>query len=169
MIKATKTKTSRGGTRTPYKNDVYGRFIEWIAMDTEERYNIKIKNLSAFAKKYGVKNGTLTLWQKRPEFLELKREAQILKLQLATSDVLTGLKKRCIRYGMAYDVELFLLYVENWDRKHVLEILGEIKLGDNDVRTLVNFLPEEKQKKFYDVLTELLAEAEYARTNNLTT
>ena len=97
------------------------------------------------------------------DFGELKREAQILKLQIDTSDVLTGLKKRCIKYGMAYDVELFLLYVEKWDRKHVLEILGEIKLGDNDIRTLVDLLPEDKQQKFYVTLTDLIAEAKSVR------
>lgn len=168
MITATKRKTRGGGTREPYKQDVYGRFVEWVALDTEERKAAGIKNLTAFAKKYGVRKATLTEWQKRPEFLDLKREAQILKLQLDTSDVLTGLKKRCIKYGMAYDVELFLLYVEKWDRKHVLEILGEVKLGDNDIRSLVSFLPEAKQQQFYDVLTELIAEAEYARVNRTT-
>ena len=65
---------------------------------------------------------------------------------------------------MAYDVELFLLYVEKWDRKHILEILSEVKLSDNDIRTLVDLLPKDKQKLFYDTLTNLIAEAESART-----
>jgi hypothetical protein len=166
MIIATKRKTSGGGTREPKKKDIYGRFIEWIALTHEERAKMGLRFAGDFAQKYGVRPSTLSDWQKRPEFLDLKREAQILKLQLETSDVLDGLKKRCIKYGMAYDVELFLLYVEKWDRKHVLEILGEVKLGDNDIRTLVDLLPEAKQKKFYDVLTELIAEAESARVAN---
>ena len=164
MITARKLE-KRGGIQKPYKNDVYTRFIAWQALTSQERTLEGLPTGRKFAEHYGINENTLTLWKRRADFNELKREAQILKLSDETSDVLDGLKKRCIRYGMAYDVELFLLYVEKWDRKHVLEILGEIKLGDNDVRTLVNFLPEEKQKKFYDLLTELLAEAEYARTN----
>ena len=162
MIKAKNYKTKRGEYK-PQKSEVYARFIKWFALDTKEREEKGIKNLSAFARKYKVTNATLTAWQKRSDFLDLKREEQVLKLQLATSDVLTGLKNRCIRYGMAYDVELFLLYVEKWDRKHVLEILTEVKLGDNDIRSLVDLLPENKQKVFYDTLTNLIAEAENAR------
>lgn len=164
MITAIKLKNRGGGTVQPYKKDVYDRFINWVAMDKEERGKEGLPTMSSFASKYGVRNETLTAWQKRPEFLDLKREAQILKLQIDTSDVLTGLKKRCIKYGMAYDVELFLLYVEKWDRKHVLEILSEVKLGDEDIRTLVDGLPEDKQKKFYVTLTELIAEAKQIRS-----
>lgn len=166
MIRATKRTTSGGGVVEPYKKNIYARYIEWIALTHEERARMGLPFATSFAEKYGIRRTTLNDWQKRPEFLDLKREAQILKLQLETSDVLDGLKKRCIKYGMAYDVELFLLYVEKWDRKHVLEILGEVKLGENDIRTLVDLLPEAKQKKFYDVLTELIAEAESARANS---
>ena len=162
MITARKRNNIGGGTE-PYKKDVYARFIEWQALTSKERAKVDIPFAKDFAKKYGIREATLSEWKKRPEFHELKREAQILKLSDETSDVLDGLKRRCIKYGMAYDVELFLLYVERWDRKHVLEILGEVKLGDNDIRTLIDGLPEEKQKKFYDILTELIAEAEQTR------
>ena len=162
MIKAIKHK-NKGGERKPYKSTIFGRFVDWIALPTSERINIGIETQKAFAKKYGVQERTLTEWKQRTDFGDQKREAQILRLQNDTADVLEGLKNRCIRYGMAYDVELFLLYVEKWDRKHILEILSEVKLGDNDIRTLVDLLPENKQKLFYDTLTNLIAEAESAR------
>ncbi len=163
MIKAQK-RNNKGGVPKPYKKDVYARFIDWQAQTSKEREKVGLPYAKDFAKKYGIREATLSEWKKRPEFHELKREAQILKLSDDTSDVLDGLKRRCIRYGMAYDVELFLLYVERWDRKHVLEILSEVKLGDNDIRTLIDGLPEEKQKRFYDTLTELIADAEQARS-----
>ena len=162
MIKAIKHK-NKGGERKPYKSTIFGRFVNWIALPTKERIEIGIETQKAFAKKYGVQERTLTEWKQRTDFGEQKREAQILRLQNDTADVLEGLKNRCIKYGMAYDVELFLLYVEKWDRKHVLEILSEVKLGDNDIRTLVDLLPKNKQKLFYDTLTNLIAEAESAR------
>lgn len=163
MITAVKRNNAGGGIE-PYKKDVYARFIDWQAMTSDERKKKDIPFGKDFAKKYGIREATLSDWKKRPEFLELKREAQILKLGDETSDVLDGLKRRCVKYGMAYDVELFLLYVERWDRKHVLEILSEVKLGDNDIRTLVDGLPEDKQKKFYVTLTELIAEAKQVRS-----
>lgn len=162
MIFARK-RNNRGGDTEPYKKDVYARFIEWQAQTTKERGKSGITFAKDFANKYGIREATLSEWKKRPEFNELKREAQIAKLSDETSDVLDGLKRRCIKYGMAYDVELFLLYVEKWDRKHVLEILSEVKLGNNDIRTLIDGLPEEEQKRFYDTLTELIAKAEQTR------
>lgn len=163
MIKAIKSKRN-GGARNLYKGNIFERFVEWIALPTADRQRIGIPTQKDFAKKYNVHQTTLTGWKRNDNFGSLKQEAQILRLQNDTADVLEGLKNRCVKYGMAYDVELFLLYVEKWDRKHVLEILGEIKLGDNDIRTLVDLLPEEKQKVFYDTLTNLIAEAESART-----
>ena len=162
MIKATKTK-KRGGLLKPRKQDVFNRFANWMTLTTKERKTIGVETQLAFAKKYGVHNVTLTEWKKREDFNKLKQELQISRLQNSTADVLEGLKNRCVRYGMAYDVELFLLYVEKWDRKHVLEILGEIKLGDNDIRTIIGLLPEHKQKLFYDTLVNLIAEAESSR------
>lgn len=161
MISARKVQ-KQGGT-LPYKKDVYQRFIEWAAMDSEERKKAGFPTGRSFAEEYGVNEKTLVRWQSRSDFLDKKRQAQILKLQLETSDVLTGLKNRCKKYGMAYDVELFLLYVENWDRKHIIELLGEVKLADTDLRSVIGLLPEHKQQKFYEVLAELVADAEHAR------
>ncbi len=162
MIKAKKTEKKRGVAK-PYKNDIYTRFVQWQALTSKERKAGGIPTAQVFAEHYGIDENTLTRWKKRPDFHALKREAQIFRLSDATADVLEGLKERCTRYGMAYDVELFLLYVEGWDRKHVLEILQEVKLGDNDIRSLVEHLPENKQKHFYDTLTNLIGEAEQAR------
>ena len=163
MIRAIKSKKQRGG-RKPNKQTVYDRFVEWIALTTKDRKKLGVSTQRDFAKKYGMHETTLTGWKKREDFGQLKQEAQVSRLQNDTSDVLEGLKNRCVKYGMAYDVELFLLYVEKWDRKHVLEILGEIKLGDNDIRTIIDLLPEAKQKTFYDTLTNLIAEAQSARS-----
>ena len=86
-----------------------------------------------------------------------------MRLMESTPDVLEGLKKRCIRFGMAYDIELFLFLVHKWDRKQELKIVSEIKIGNDDIRALVSFLPEEKQTQYYETIATLLAEAESAR------
>lgn len=82
---------------------------------------------------------------------------------MATPDVLEGLYNRCVKYGMATDVELWLAYVEGWNKKQVLEHMAEVKLGKDDIRTLVDLLPEEDQKHFYNTLTDLIAKVETYR------
>lgn len=165
MIAAKKTKTG-GGSRKPYKQDVFARFINWQTLTTKERKKAGIITAGDFAKKYGIHEATLSKWKNRPDYHDTKRQAQIHKLSDSTADVLDGLKTRCIKYGMANDVELFLLYVEKWDRKHVLEILGEIKLGKDDIRSIVDVLPEDRRKQFYVTLSDLIAEAKAITINS---
>jgi hypothetical protein len=167
MIKATKS-NSKGVDKvrreSVNKKDVYARYIDWIALTNEERKKIGLPTQKSFCEKYGINTTTVCLWQDRPEFSELKRKAQVKKLSLETSDVLEGLKNRCVKYGMAYDIELFLLYVEDWNREHILKLKGEVKLGADDLRSIIDLLPVPKRAKFYDVLTELIAEAEGLRS-----
>lgn len=163
MIKSTKRKLG-GGKKVPLrKTDVFDLFVEWISLTTEERIAKGVEKQMDFANKYNIRQGTLSDWKLRADFNERKKQLQVAKMQDGTSDVLEGLRKRCVEYGMAYDVELFLLYAEGWDRKHTLEILGEIKLGSNDIRSIIDLLPKEKQRSFYDTLTNLIAEAESNR------
>ena len=72
MIRAAKRKTNGGGTK-PYKQTVFSRFVDWIALPLEERKKIGVDNQTAFAKKYGVRNATLTDWKKREDFDAKKR------------------------------------------------------------------------------------------------
>ena len=159
MIRAIK-RDNRGGTKTPYKADIHARFIEWQVMTKEEKRTEGLVHGKDFAKKYGIRPTTLSDWKRRQDFAGDKREAFILKFGDNTVDVMNGLMNRCMKYGMAYDVELWLLYVEGWDRKHVIEILKVIKLGEEDIRSLVEYLPDEKKKLFYDTLIDLIGEAE---------
>lgn len=163
MIRSSKNKLGGGKLRTLRKKDVFDLFVEWISLTTEERIEKGVEKQMDFANKYNIEQATLSRWKLRADFNERKKQLQISKMQDSTSDVLNGLRKRCVRYGMAYDVELFLLYAEGWDRKHTLEILGEIKLGSNDIRSIIDLLPKEKQRAFYDTLTNLIAEAESNR------
>lgn len=165
MITAKKSETKRGGTknRAPNKKDAYMRFVQWSAWTSQMRKDNGLPTVTSFCEKYGINIDTTTDWKKRADFAQLKREAQIEWLGDATSDVLAGLKDRCVKYGMAYDVELYLLYVEGWDRKRVIELMGEVKLGNNDLRAVIDLLPEHKRTKFYGLLTELVAEAEAIR------
>lgn len=163
-------KDNKGGipktAKQPYRQETYNAFVEWSCLTAKEKKECGILTAKAFAKKHNVGESRLSKWKKRDDFSKAYGEAMRLKLTCDTSDVLEGLKDNCIKYGRANDVELFLLYVEGWDRKQALEKKEEVVLGQNDIRLLVDILPEEKRKKFYDTLTDLLAEAENARFHN---
>jgi hypothetical protein len=168
-MKKVKQKNNLGGcpkkSKTQiYRKDTFDNFIEWSILTDKEKTERNLVTAKAFAKKYKITEAQLSKWKKRAEFSELKKERMMDKMRDSTPDVLNAFCDRCKKYGMAHDVELWLLYVEGWDRKHALAEMDKKKLtlAPDDIRVLVERLPKEKQKRFYDTLTELIVEAQEA-------
>jgi len=158
------TKKGRGRNGRQDKIDkinVFDAFCYWIVRTSDERVEEKLpKTQQEFAKKHKVIEATLSNWKKQADYEATRHEKMQQKLADKTPEVLDGLFTRCKRYGMAYEVELWLAYVEGWDKKKVLEMTGKIEFGDGDIRALVEHLPKAKKKLFYDTITKLLIEAE---------
>lgn len=146
------------------KIDVFDAFCYWIVRTTEERAEEKLpKTQQEFAKKHKVIEATLSKWKKQSDYEATRMAKMQEKLASKTPDVLQALYTRIKKYGMAYEVELWLAYVEGWDKKKVLEMTNKVEFGDGDIRALVQNLPKKKQKLFYDTITKLLIEAEASR------
>ena len=146
------------------KLDVFDLFCYWSVRTPDERKTEKLPDTQQeFAKKYKISEVSLSNWKKRDDYTGPRNSKMQEKLAGKTPEVLEGLFKRCQRYGKADEVELWLAYVEGWDKKKVLEMTGKIEFGDGDIRALVEHLPKTKQKLFYDTITKLLIEAETNR------
>lgn len=155
--------------REPYKKEVFSEFVAWSVLTNEEKGQIGIKNAKVFAKKHSIHESHLSRWKQRNDFHALKMESQRNKLRDLTPDVLAAFHKRCTKYGMGSDIELWLALVEGWDKKKVIEQKQELQFGPNDIRVLIANLSPEKQKFFRTTLARLLADAteaqERARNN----
>jgi hypothetical protein len=150
--------------QTVIKIGVFDQFCYWIVRTDEERKAENLpKDQNSFAALHKVDITTLSNWKKQADFENTRMAKMREKLNSKTPDVINALYKRIIKYGMGYEVELWLAYVEGWDKKKVLELGGKVEFGDGDVRALVQYLPKEKQKAFYDTITKLLIEAEHNR------
>lgn len=154
-----------------FKKQVFDDFVTFIAspdVEKAEMFEIQkdergryrsIPNQNDFAKRYGVSKDTLSRWKGRRDFIEavdLKRKQWGLD---KVPNVLAALYARCVKYGMAYDVETYLAYFANWSRTQVLKHVQE-KFDADDIRALLAPLPKEKQDEFFTTLTNILAEAE---------
>lgn len=146
-------------SRGPYKQDVFSEFVEWSVMTKKERVTSGIATAKIFAKKYKVHESHLSRWKQREEFRSYKEQRQRSKLQELTPDILEAFYKRCMKYGMSSDIELWLALVEKWDKKKVIEQKQDLQFGPNDIRVLIKHLPPEKQKHFYGTLVKLIADA----------
>lgn len=161
----------RGGT---FKAEIYKKFVHFYSLpdpdkceflgierDTKGKY-IQRPTQSMFAKKFGVSDDTLSIWKKRENFAkEVDKEQMDWGLD-KVGNVLASLYRRCLDYGKAEDVELFLAYYKGWDKKQVVAMQREIFSMD-DLRALIGVLPQEKQEAFYETISNIITEAELAR------
>lgn len=149
--------------REVHLREAYADFQLWtILTKAEKRAAHYPQTQVEFAKKWGVHIDTTTDWKKREDFGKRCDELFRSKMAAEVPEVIADLRKRIKKYGMGMDVELWLAYAKNWDRKKVLEIKPPVVFDDADIRNLISKLTPERQKHFRVTLAELLAEAETA-------
>lgn len=152
------------------RDKVFSDFVEFMSLPDPEKcvflgFQIdpktgkyeKIANMLDFSKRYGVSSSTLSEWKKRPEFLDavdIKRRSWGVD---RVPNVLAALYNRCIRYGMAYDVETFLAFA-GIDRKTVIKLQTE-RFSIDDLRSVIATLPADRQTKFYATIADIFGEA----------
>lgn len=119
---------------------------------------------TAFGKKWGISNTSLTLWKARPEYTQLVLSNSVKWSADKVPDVIAALYRRCLQYGMAYDVEMYLKWAINWDPHKLGQQGGNQPFTMDDIRTIVAVLPREKQAKFYATIADIIADAEVARS-----
>lgn len=170
-----KTPEAPGIVQDPYKAAIYKKFVDFCAMpDVDKcvmlgipkdektgRYK-ELPTQTKFAQKFGVHINTLSQWKRRTEFgVAVDAEQKEWGID-HTPNVMAALLRRCLRYGIGTDVELYLAYYKNWDRKQVIKHVTE-KFAMDDIRALLEILPKEKQDEFYGIIANIVAEAELLR------
>lgn len=148
------------------KVDVFDKYIEWSSLPALERAEMlgiaknpvtgkytRLATNSDFADKFGVHRNTLGNWRQKSDFIDAVRERIHQRNDARTPDVLDALYRRCIKFGMANDVELWLAYTQGWSRQTKIKIIE--RFADDDLRRIINALPQEKQREFYLHLNQL--------------
>ena len=154
--------------RNVNKKDAFADFVRWSVLSTKERKQANLPpTQKAFAQYWQLDEATCVDWKKREDYKIQRADAIKLNLADKTPEVLNALYTRIKKYGMSFEVELWLAYVEGWDKKTILEHRDQVEFGDGDIRELISHLPEKEQQQFYDVITKLLVQAEEAKSANL--
>lgn len=148
---------------TLIKADIFNEFAIWGSLPTEERYKIGApKNLSEFAERYGVDNDTLTRWKKREDYIFKVEEAYRQWSRDKTADVFNGIYKAAVR-GNPGSQLLYLQYFRGFNPKTEVVHTKKIEVGVNDIRYLIEQLPEELKKLHYANLQQLFDDAQHLR------
>ena len=161
------------------KKQIFLDFVDFMALPDPEKYEFmgiqfdpltkkypgRVPTLTQFALKVGVARETLSRWKAQPEFLylvEMKRKQWGVD---KIPNVLAALYTRCLKYGMAYDVETYLAYFTGWTRSKIEKESGD-KFDADDLRSIIAQLPEQKQKEAYAKIGDIIAEAELLRSRS---
>ena len=160
------------------KKDIFLKFVDFMALPDPEKFEYmgiaidpktgkypgKVPTQQQFATRSGVAKETLSRWKAQPEFLylvDIKRKQWGID---KVPNVLAALYTRCLKYGMAYDVETYLAYFAGWTRTQAIK--GEVdKFAADDLRSVIAQLPAEKQKEAYAKIADIIGEAELSRSS----
>ena len=154
-----------------YKQKAFNDFVLFISLPDPERAQmfgilpdpktgkVKPPTQNEFALRYGVSIESLSHWKRRKDFIDAVDQTRRQWGLDRVGNVMASLYTRCIKYGMAYDVETYLAYFANWNRTQVVKHTTE-KFDVDDLRAIINSLPEGAQKDNYEKLGELIALAE---------
>lgn len=127
----------------------------WTAMPSIEKRRLGLESQKAFAEYHKVSEDTLTNWKHRTDFE--KRVDAILKMWSVgkTPDVVHGIYAAAVK-GNPMSQLLWLQYFKNFSPKQEVEHTQKVEVGVNDIRHLIDLLPEPLKSKHYANLRELL-------------
>lgn len=138
------------------ETDSYTQFIRWSAMTLEERAWYGIETREQFCKEYQVANvGMLGIWSKRKDF-----ESRVTSLReewvfSKTSEILGGVYAAA-RNGDHKSQRLWLEHVYHMTEKRETDKPGQVEITQDDIRFLIESLPEPMRSLHYTHLRELL-------------
>ena len=143
---------------TPYKADIYREFILWTAMPHAEKVRLGIETQGQFVAHYKIGINTPAKWKERPDFEQ--RVDAILKMWATdkTPDVIHAIYRAAVK-GNPMSQMLWLQYFKKFNPRADADEKQKVEIGVNDIRHLIEQLPEPLKSKHYGNLRDLLIDA----------
>jgi hypothetical protein len=152
------TTVTNSDKRDPKRADIYEEFVLWSAMPPTERHLLGIETQQQFVEYHKIGINTPAAWKRRPDFgarvTELRREWAFDK----SSDIIYGIYRAAIK-GNAHSQKLWMQYFLGFSEKTETKNSNVVEVGVNDVRFIIDGLPEPERTKFHGYIREI---AEFA-------
>lgn len=160
MTEATVTNSEQ---RAPNRSDIYAEFVTWSALPPSERAKFGIETQEQFCEYYNIGINTPAAWKKRPDYeprvTALRREWAFGK----TGMVIEGIYRSALK-GNPHSQKLWLQYFHGFSEKQEVTVTSKPEVGVNDVRFIIEALPEPHRSKFHGYLAEIITTANAFRT-----
>lgn len=144
--------------QTVLKNAAYEEFILWSAMPAHEQKLFGIETQKEFAERYKCGERSLTRWRSLPEFQARVRDIREKWAFGRTSNVINAIYTAAIK-GNPLSQSLWMQVFEGYNpkgNKDAKETEKKVEFSINDMRFLIEQLPEQLKQKHYGYLAELL-------------
>ena len=142
----------------PYKASLYDEFILWFAAPSPYKQKIGLETQKQFADYYGTSERNLSRWKERydfePRVRELRRKWGFEK----TGAVIEGIYRSAVK-GNPLSQKLWLQVFEGFAEKTEVEHTKKVEIGVNDIRFIIEGMPEPTRTKFYGYIREIIDEA----------
>lgn len=143
------------------KSAVYMQFVLWSAMPPIERTRLGIETQDQFCETYKVHRATTARWKQRVDFQD--RVDKILKAWAFDQKptVAQSIYKAVIK-GNSDAMRIWLKYFEGWDENPSAKNAQnngkpvKVELGEQDVRFIVDGLPEPYRTKFNGYINDII-------------
>lgn len=155
-------KVTNSDKREPKRIDIFEEFVLWSAMPPTERYKLGIETQEQFVEFYKIGINTPTAWKQRRGYEErvtaLRKEWAFGK----TSAVIEGIYRSALK-GNPMSQKLWLQYFHGFSEKLQIAQASQVVITTNDIRFLIESLPEPMKSKHYMFLRELLDDSVAAK------
>ena len=145
--------------RSPKRLDVYEEFLLWSAMPPGERARLGTETQEQFADRYKVGINTPTAWKRRPDFVT---RVTAIRTELAferTGDVIDGIYQSALK-GNSASQTLWLKYFSGIDNTQSGTLGKPDFFSMDDIKMLIEALPEDKRDRHYNNVSELVSEVQ---------
>ena len=140
------------------KTRVFDEFVMWAAMPQHERIKKGIETQQAFEEFYDVSAMSLWRWKKRTDFWTRVNELHQDWAKNRTGTVVAAIYQTAIK-GNPLSQKLWMQVFEGFTEKSEVKETLQNEIGPNDIRFIINGLPEPHKTKFNGYIDEIIITA----------
>lgn len=137
------------------KRDIYEEFVLWFAMPRHEKIRLGIETQGQFAAFHKVHPDTLTDWKALPDFNARINDVYEKWAMGKHPDVFQSIYLTALK-GNPMSQLLWLQYFRGFNPKKVEDKTNKVELTIQDIRFLIEALPEPLKSKHHTNLRELI-------------
>lgn len=160
--KVNKAGVPKKDTRFKLKQQQYDEFILWFASPPNIKRALGIDTQTEYAMQQNLAEATLSRWKARQDFEPRVRELRKKWAFDKTGEVIYGIYKAAVK-GNDKSQKLWMQVFEGFTEKTEEVKTLKVEISPNDIRHIIQSLPDELQDKHYDNLRDLYIDAENVR------